>query len=88
MKISSKSKTLKLIIKMKHTLKLAFVALGFVAFTTSCNKTEKAAENTTNSVESTVDEATTPEAGDTAVVVDKESDAVIKTDTTVTTEGK
>lgn len=73
---------------MKNTIKLAFVALGFVAFTTSCNKTEKTVENTTESMEATVDEATTPEAGDTAVVMDQEADAVIKTDTTVTTETK
>lgn len=73
---------------MKNTIKLAVVAIAFAAFTTACNKTEKAAENTTESVETTVDEATTPEAGDTAVVVDKEADAVIKTDTTVTTETK
>ena len=70
---------------MKNTFKLAVVALGFVAFTTSCNKTEKAAETTTESVETTVDAATTPEAGDTAVVVDKEADAVIKHDSTATT---
>jgi hypothetical protein len=71
---------------MKNTIKLAVVAFAFAAFTTSCNKTEKAAETTTESVETTVDEATTPEAGDTAVVMDQEADAVIKTDTTVTTE--
>ena len=71
---------------MKNTIKLAVVAFAFAAFTTSCNKTEKAAENTTESVESTVNEATTPEAGDTAVVMDKEADAVIKTDTTVHTK--
>ena len=70
---------------MKNTFKLAIVALGFAAFTTSCNKTEKAAENTSESVESTVNEATTPEAGDTAVVMDKEADKVIeKTDSTTT----
>ncbi|KAA9331167.1 hypothetical protein [Adhaeribacter soli] len=73
---------------MKNSFKLAFVALAFAAFTTSCNKAEKTAESTTESVESTVDEATTPEAGDTAVVMDKEADAVIKTDTTVHTETK
>ena len=73
---------------MKNTIKLAVVAIAFAAFTTACNKTEKAAENTTESVETTVDEATTPEAGDTAVVMDHEADAVIKTDTTVTTETK
>ena len=73
---------------MKNTIKLAVVAIAFAAFTTACNKTEKAAETTTESVETTVDEATTPEAGDTAVVIEKEADAVIKTDTTVTTETK
>ena len=73
---------------MKNTIKLAVVAFVFAAFTTACNKTEKAAETTTESVETTVDEATTPEAGDTAVVIEKDADAVIKTDTTVTTEKK
>ncbi|MBK0404829.1 hypothetical protein I5M27_17690 [Adhaeribacter sp. BT258] len=69
---------------MKNTIKLAVVAFAFAAFTTSCSKTEKTVENTTESVETTVDDATTPEAGDTAVVIDQEADAVIKTDTTVT----
>ena len=73
---------------MKHSIKLAFVALGFVAFTTSCDNAAKTTENATESVETTVDEATTPEAGDTAVVVEQEADAIIKTDTTVTTETK
>ena len=88
MKVRFKTKTLKRINKMKNTIKLAFVALGFVAFTTSCDNAEKTAETTTESVETTVDEATTPEAGDTAVVIEQEADAVIKTDTTVTTEAQ
>ncbi len=88
MKVRFKSKTLKRINKMKNTFKLAFLALGFVAFTTSCNKTEKAAEDAGESIEATTDEAITPEAGDTAVVIDQEADAVIKTDTTVTTQAK
>lgn len=72
---------------MKNTLKLAFIALGFVAFTTSCgnNTTENAADNveaTTdeamNDAGNAVDEATTPEEGDTARVINQEADAVIK----------
>ncbi|MFC5271376.1 hypothetical protein [Adhaeribacter terreus] len=69
---------------MKNTIKLAVVAFAFAAFTTSCNKTEKTVESTTESLETTVDEAVTPETADTAVVIDQEADAVIKTDTTVT----
>jgi photosystem II stability/assembly factor-like uncharacterized protein len=65
---------------MKNTFKLAVVALAFAAFTTSCSKTEKTVEN----VETTVDEAVTPETGDTAVVIDQEADEIINTDTTVT----
>ena len=68
---------------MKNTIKLAVVAFGFLAFTTSCSETEKTVETTTESVETTIDEATTTEAGDTAVVIDQEADAIIKTDTTV-----
>jgi hypothetical protein len=72
---------------MKNTLKLAVVAMGFAAFTTSCNKTEKAAEKTgetgeatTDSVATKMDEAVTSHEGDTAVVVEKEADAAIERD--------
>jgi len=65
---------------MKKTFKFAFIALAFAAFTTSCNQAEKTAESATDSVESTVNEATTPEEGDTAVVREQEADAVIEKD--------
>jgi hypothetical protein len=85
--VKFKTKTLKRINKMKNTIKLAVVAFAFAAFTTSCNKTEKTVESTTESVETTVDEAVTPEAGDTAVVIDQEADAVVK-DTTLSTDAE
>ena len=68
---------------MKKTFQFAFIALAFAAFTTSCseteeNKIENETESTIDAADREIDEAITPEAGDTATVINRETDGLIE----------